>query len=204
MDQYLIIIILKKEKQAFSCFFIKQGSYPFWRHLPCIQPSGNFQSQLEVQFSSFAQSLLTLRPPRTAARHASLSIINSHSLLKLMPIDSVMPSNHLILCHPLLLPSIFHSIRGFSSESILCIRWPKYAVSVSASVFPMNIQDWFPSRYDWFDLHAVQGTLKSLLQYHSLKASILRCSAFFIVQLSHPYMTVRKTIALTSGLLSAK
>ena len=123
---------------------------------------------------------------------------NSCSLLKLMPIESVMPSNHLILCHPLLLlPSIFLSIRGFSNESVLRIRWPK-DWSFSFSISPSNEYSGLISfRMDWLDLLAVQGTLKSLLQHHSSKASILRCSAFFLVQLSHSYMTTGKTIALT-------
>ena len=123
--------------------------------------------------------------PRTAACQASLSIINSQSLLKLMSIESVMPSNHLILCHPLLLPSIFLSIRVFSNESVLCIRWPNYwSFSASASVLPMNIQDLTSFRTDWLDLLAVQGTL----QHHSSKTSFLQCSAFFTVQLSiHDY-----------------
>ena len=134
--------------------------------------------------------------PWTAVRQASLSITNSWSLLKLMSIESVMPSNHLILCHPLLLlPSIFPSIRVFSSESVLCIRWPKYW---SFSISPFNKYSGLISfRIDWFDLLAVQGALKSLLQHHSSKASILLRSVFFIVQLSHPYMTTGKTIALT-------
>ena len=136
--------------------------------------------------------------PRTAAHKASLSITNSQSLLNLMSIESVMPSNHLILCRPLLLPpSVFTSIRVFSNESVLCIRWPKYW-SLSFSVSPSKE---YPGliffRMDWLDLLAVQGTLKSLLQHHSSKASILQCSAFFTVQLSHPYMTTTKTIALT-------
>ena len=136
--------------------------------------------------------------PWTAAHQASLSITNSQSLLKLMSIESVMPSNHLILCHPLLLPpSIFSSIRVFSNESTLCIWWPKYW-SFSFSISPSNDYSGMISfRVDWLDLLAVQGTLKSLLQHHSSKASILQCSAFFIVQLSHPYMTPGKTIALT-------
>src|SRR5574337_374650 len=115
-----------------------------------------------------------------------------------MSIGSVMPSNHLILCCPLLLlPSIFPSIRVFSSESVLCIRWPKYW-SFSFSVSPSNeYSRLLPFRMDWLDLLGVQGTLKSLLQHHNSKASILRCSAFFIVQLLHPYMTTGKTIALT-------
>ena len=126
--------------------------------------------------------------PWAAACQASLSITNSQSLFRLMSIESVMPSNHLILCRPLLLlPSILPSIMVFSNESVLHMRWPKYGVSASASVLPMM---------DWLDLLAVQGTLKSILQHHSSKASILRCSAFFTVQLSHPYMTTRKTIAL--------
>ena len=136
--------------------------------------------------------------PWTAAHQASLSIINSRSLLKLMSIESVMPSNHLILCHPLLLmPSIFPSIRVFSNESVLHIKWPKYW-SFSFSISPSNDYSGLTSfRMDWLDLLAVQGTLKSLLQHHSSKASILQCSAFFIVQLSHPYTTTEKTIALT-------
>ena len=127
-----------------------------------------------------------------------LFITNSQSLLKLISIESVMPSNHLILCHPLLLlPSIFPSIKVFSNESALHIRWPKYW-SVSFSISPSNECSGLISfRMDWLDLFAVQGTLKSLLQYHSSKASILWHSAFFIVQLSHPYMTTGKTIALT-------
>ena len=144
---------------------------------------------------SSVQSLNRVQPfvtPWTAARQASLSITNSRISLKLMSIESVMPSNHLNSCHPLLLPSIFPSIRVFSNESALCIRWPKYwSFSFNISVHPGLIS----FRMDWLDLLAVQGTLKSLLQYHSSKASILRHSAFFIVQLSHPYMTTGKTIA---------
>ena len=135
--------------------------------------------------------------PGTAARQASLSITNCRSLPKPMSIESVMASNHLILCHPLLLlPSIFPSIRVFSNESDFRIRWPKYW-SFSFNISPANEDSGLISfRTDWLDL-AVQGTLKSLLQHHSFKASILRCSAFLIVQLSHPYMTTGKTIALT-------
>ena len=134
----------------------------------------------------------------TAARQASLSITNSWSLLKLMSIESVMSSNHLILCRPLLLPpSIFPSIRVFSNESILGIRWQKYW-SFSFNVRPSNEHPGLISfRMDRLDLLAVQGTLKSLLQHHSSKASIFQHSAFFIVQFSHPYMTTGKTIALT-------
>ena len=136
--------------------------------------------------------------PWTTARQASLSITNSRSSPKPMSIESVMTSNHLILCHPLLLwPSIFPSIRVFSNESALHIRWPKYW-SFSFSISPSSEYSGLISfRVDWLDLLAVQGTLKSLLQHHSSKTSILLRSAFFIVQLSHPYMTTGKTIALT-------
>ena len=122
-----------------------------------------------------------------------------------MSIESVMPSNHVILCHPLLLPpSIFPSIRVFSNESVLCIRWPKYW-TFSFSISPSNeYSGLICFRMDWLDLLAVQGTLKSLLQYHSSKASILQCSAFFIVQLSHPYMTTGKTKALTKWTFDGK
>ena len=133
-----------------------------------------------------------------AIHQASLSITNSRSLRKLMSTESVMPSNHLILCRPrLLLPSIFPSIRVFSNESALLIKWPKYW-SLSFSISPSNEYSGLISfRIAWFDLIAVQGTLKSLLQHHSSKASILKCSALFMVQLSHPYTTTGKTIALT-------
>ena len=135
--------------------------------------------------------------PLTAAHLASLSFTNSRSPPKPMSIESVMPSNHLILCCPLLLPSIFPSIRVFSNESALCIRWPKYW-SFSLGISPSNEHPrWISFRMGWLDLLAVQGTHKSLLQHHSLKASILRRSAFFIVQLSHSFMTTEKTIALT-------
>ena len=136
--------------------------------------------------------------PWIAARQASLSITISQSLLKFMSIESVMPSNHLILCHLLfLLPSIFPSIRVFSIESVLWIRWPKYW-SFSFSISPSNEYSGLISfRMDWLDLLAGQGTLKSLLQHHSSKASVLQHSDFFMVQLSHPYMTTGKTIALT-------
>ena len=136
--------------------------------------------------------------PWTAACQASLSITNSWSFLKLMAIESVMPSKHLILCRPfLLLPSVSPSIRVFSNGSALHIRWPRYR-SFSFNISPTNEHPGLISfRMDWLDLLAVQGTLKSLLQHHSSKAAILLCSAFFIVQLSHPYMTTGKTIALT-------
>ena len=133
-----------------------------------------------IQLLSCVQLFVT---PWTAARQASLSITNSQSLLKLMSIGSVMPSNHLILCRPLLLPpSIFPSIRVFSNESVLRIRWPKYW-SFSFSISPSNEYSGLISRMDWLDLLAVQGTLKILLQHHSSKASILQCSVFLIVQL---------------------
>ena len=153
-----------------------------------------------VQSLSHVQLFAT---PWTTARQASLSITNSQSLPKLMSIESMMPSNHLILYHPLLLlPSIFPSIRVFSNESALCIRQPKYW-SFSFNISPSNKHARLISfRMDWLDLLAVQGNLKSLLQHHSSKASILLCSAFFIVQLSHPYMTTGKTIALTQKSLN--
>ena len=151
---------------------------------------------LSAQFSHLVVS--DSATPWTAARHASLSITNSCSLLKLRSFESVMPSNHLILCHPLLLlPSIFPSIRVFSNKSVLPIRWPKYCrFSFSISSYK-EYSGVISFEIDWFDLLAVQGTLKCLLQPHSSKASILPRSAFFIVQLSHPYMTTGKTIALT-------
>ena len=153
-----------------------------------------------VQFSS-VQSLSHVQlfvTSWTIARQASLSITNSWSLFKLIFIESVMPSNHLILCCPLLLlPSIFPSIRVFSNEWAFRIRWPNYW-SFSFDISPSNEHPGLISfRMDWLDLFAVQGTLKSLLQHHSSKASILQHSTFFIVQLSHPYMTTGKTIALT-------
>ena len=143
--------------------------------------------------------------PWIAARQASLSITNSRSSLRLTSIESEMPSSHLILCRPrLLLPPIPPSIRVFSNESTLHMRWPKYW-SFSFSISPSKeIPGLTSFRMDWLDLLAVQGTLKSLLQHHSSKASILQCSAFFTVQLSYPYMTIGKTIALTRGPLLAK
>ena len=149
-----------------------------------------------VQFSgSVVSNSVT---PWTASHQASLSITNSQTLLKFMSIELVMPSNYLILCHSLLLlPSVFPSIRVFSNESILYIMWPK-CWSFSFSISPANEHSGLISfRMDWLDLLAAQGTLKSLLQHHSSKASILQHSAFFIVQLSHPYMTTGKTVALT-------
>ena len=154
-----------------------------------------------LEHSSLVQSLSHVQlcaTPWTAARQASLSITNSWNLLKLMSIELVMPSNHLFLCHPLiLLPSIFPSIRVFSKEYVLHIRWPKYW-SFSFSISLSNEYSGLISfRIDWFDLLTVQRTLKSLLLQHNSKASILQCSAFFMVQASHPYMTTGKTITLT-------
>ena len=153
---------------------------------------GNF-NYISVQFSSVVSDSAT---PWIAAHQASLSIINSQSSLKLTSIESVMPSSHLILCRPLLLPQIPPSIRVFSNESTLRMRWPKYW-SFSFSIIPSKEIPGLIFRMDWLDLLAVQGTLESLLQHHSSKASILRHSAYFTVQLSHPYMTTGKTIALT-------
>ena len=153
---------------------------------PCHLPSQSVHSLSRFQLFS------------TPSCQASLSITNSWSLLKLMSIESVMPSNHFILCHPLLLlPSIFPSIRVFSNEPALCTRWPKYW-SFSFNIMPSNEYSGLISfTMDELDLLAVQGILKSLLQYHTSKASILQCSVFFIVQLSHPYMTTGKTVTLT-------
>ena len=161
--------------------------------------SGHLES---VQSLSRVQLFET---PWTAARQASLSITNSLSLLKLMSIESVIPSNHLILCCPLLLlPSVLLSIRVFSNESVLRIRWPKYQ-SFSFRSNPSNEYSGLISfTMDWLDLFAVQGTLKNPLQHHNLKASVLQCSAFFIVQLSHPYMTTGKIIALNRQIFSGK
>ena len=142
--------------------------------------------------------------PWTMNRQASLSITNSWSLLKLMSIESLIPSNYLVLCYTILPPSFFPSIRVFSNESALHIRWPKYW-SFSFSISPSNeYSELISFRMDWLDLLPVQGTLKSLLHHHSSKASILWYSAFFIVQLSHPYMTIGKTIALTRQIFVGK
>ena len=167
-----------------------------WRDKEVVVP----YTQWNIQFSS-VQLLIHVQlfaTPRTAAPQSSLLINNSQSPLKLMSFESVMPTNHLNLCRPLLLlPSIFSSIRVFSNESALCIRWPNYW-SFSFSTSPSNEHPGLiPFRMDWLDFLAVQGTLKSPLQHHSSKASILRHSAFFIVQPSHPYMTTGNTIALT-------
>ena len=161
-----------------------------------IATPANTSASSSVQFSCSVVS--DSATPWTIARQTSLSITNSRTLPKLMSIELVMPSSHLILCRPLILPpSIFPSIRVFSNESALHIRWPKYW-SFSFNISPSNEHPGLISfRMDWLDLLAVQGSLKSLLQHHSSKASILWCSAFFIVQLLHPYMTTGKTIALT-------
>ena len=160
-----------------------------------------------VQFSSVQlfSCVWLFVTPWTTAHQASLSIIISRSLPKPTSIESVMPPNHLILCHLLfLLPSIFPIIRVFSNESALCIRWPKYG-SFSFNISPSKEHPGLISfRMDWLDLLVVQGTLKSLLQHHSSKASILQCSAFFIVQLSHPHRTTGKIIALTRQIFVGK
>ena len=185
-----------------SCFFV---FYAFTAQLICFYPClisrfffYFFKLIISVQFSSVVR-LWLFTTPWTAACQASLSITNCQSLPKLMSIESVMPSNHLILCRPLLLlPSIFASIRVFSNDSFLHIRWPKYW-RFSFSIIPSREHPGLISfRMDWLDLLAVQGTHKSLLQHHTSKASILRCSAFFTVQLSHLYMATGKTIALKS------
>ena len=177
---------------------ILQAGVLEWAASPFSRRSASCYLRCHLKISS-VQSLSCVQlfaTPWTAACQASLSITNSQNSLKLMSIKLVMPSNHLILCRPLLLPpSICPSIRVFSSGSVLCIRWPKYW-SFSFSISPSNGYSGLISfRMEWLDLLAVQGTLKSLLQHHSSKASILRHSAFFIVQLSHPYMTTGKTIA---------
>ena len=158
-----------------------------------------------LEFSSVAQSCLPLCNPMDWARQASVSITNSWSLLKFMSIELVMPSKHLSLCHPFLLPpSIFPSIRVFSNESVLHIRGPKYW-SLNFNISPSyEYSELISFRMDWFDLLAVQETFKSLLQHHSSKASILQCLTFFIVQLSHPYTITGKTIALTRWTFAGK
>ena len=179
-----------------SCRFDVWSTWNFsqW-HSKLYKLPNNFQLVSSVQSLSRVQLFVT---PWTAARQASLSVTNSRSSLSLMSIESVMPSNYLILCHPLLLlPSIFPSIKVFSNESVLRIRWPKYW-SFSFKISPTNEHPGLVSfRMDWLNLLEVQGTLKSLLQHHSSKASLLWHSAFFMVQFSHPYMTTGKTTALT-------
>ena len=170
---------------SFFRFFCHIGHCRVLSRVPCVI----------VQSLSCVQLFVT---PWTAARQASLSFTVSWSLLKFMSIESMMLSNHLILCHPIILqPLIFPSIRVFSSESALCIRWLQSWI-FSLSIIPSSEYSGLISfRIDWLDLLAVQGTLKSLLQHHSSKASILWHSAFFMVQLSHPYMTIGKNITLT-------
>ena len=161
----------------------------------------HFWGSVQFSLSVVSDSVI----PWTAARQASLSTASSHSLFKLMSFESVTPSNHLILCCPLLLlPSIFPSIRIFSNELVLCISWPDYW-SFSFSISPSNdYSELISFRVDWLDLLVFQGTLKSLLQHHSSKPSILQHPVFFIVQLSHPYMTTGKTIALTRQTIVGK
>ena len=173
-------------------------SVRYWHSLASSTAASSVQFICSVTSDS-------LRPRGLQHARNSLSITNLQILLKLMFFKSVMPSNHLILCHPLLLlPSILLSIRVFSNKSVLCIRWPKYW-SFSFSISPSNEYLGLISfRMDWFDLLIVYGTLKSLLQHHSSKTSILWCSAFFMIQLSYPYVTTGKTIALTRRNLLAK
>ena len=170
-----------------------------------LTPYPMFLPVNSTQFSSVTQSWPTLCNPWTAACQASVFITSSWSSLKLMSTELVMPSNHFILCRPLLLPpSIFPSIRVFSNESVLHIKWPKYW-SFSFNISPSNKYSGLISfRMDWLDLLSVQGTLKSLLQHHSRKATVLQCLAFFTVQLSHPYITTGKTIALTRWTFAGK
>ena len=159
---------------------------------------------INISWVQFSRSVVSdFETPWTAAHQASLSIPNSWSLLKLMSIESVMSSNHLILCCPLL-PSVFPRIRVFSHESVLCIRWPKYW-SFSFRISPSNeYSELISFRMDWLDLLAVQGTLKSFLEHHSSKALTFWCSAFFTVQLSRPYVTTGKTMALTRWTFAGK
>ena len=200
-----------------ECFQAKFGSSqpctfkPTYWHWVVVKETATFtaghQTRSPGRFSSVQQlgHVWLFGTPWTAARQSAPSITNSWSFIKLMSIKSVMPSNHLILCRPLLLlPSIFPIIRVFSSDSVLCIRWPKYW-SFNFSISPSYEYSGLISfRIDWFDLLAVQGILKNLVQHHSLKLSILWSSAFFMVQLSHPYMTTGKTIALTRWTIVAR
>ena len=181
--------------RIFILFFITAAKFTF---PPAMCKFYKFSTYFAFSVQSNRCCVWLFVTPWISARKASLSITNSRSLLKLMSVEQVTPSSHLILCRPLLLlPPIPPSIRVFYSESILCMRWPKYW-SFSFSISPSNEHPRLISfRMDCLDHLEVQGTLKSLLQYHSSKASIFRCSAFFTVQLSHPYMTTGKTIALT-------
>ena len=195
---YLNIISFHKA----ACTICSTHSY---LHTLATQWTVVHQASLSLSSVQSLSRVWLFATPWIAACQASLSITNSRSSLKLMSIKLVMPSSHLILCHRLLLlPPIIPSIRVFSSELTLHMRWPKYW-SFSFNISPSNEQPGLISfRMDWLDLLGVQGTLKSLLQYHSLKASILQCSAFFTVQFSHPYMTAGKKIALTRWTLLAK
>ena len=172
----------------------------YWSGLPYYPPAD--LSKPEIEPASLASPALAGRFFSTSTTCCSVAQLCSTfcspmdcSLLKLMPTESVMPSNHFVLCHPILLPSVFPSVRVIYNESALCTRWPKYWS------FSFSLSDEYPGlisfMIDWFDLLAVQGTLKSLFQHHSSKASVLRCSASFMVQLSHPHMTTGKTIDLT-------
>ena len=197
-------------QKLFQCHQFSAG----WRHEQQLQvkSSEHHFGKVETKANTFHTQLLLFScwvwlfaTPWTAARQASLSFTITRSFLRLISVESVMPSNHLILCHLLfLLPSLFPSIRVFSNESALRLRWPKHW-SFSFSISPSNeYSGMIFFRMDWLDLLAVQGTLKSLLQHHSSKASILWPSAFFIVQLSHPYITAGKIIALTRQTLLTK
>ena len=212
MSQFVIVTIIALNKiipvlwiELYSlkeCWSPNSQDLPQWPYLVTVSlQMVNLRWGHSVHFSS-VQSLSCVQlfvTPWTAAHQASLSTTNSRSSLKLMSIELVIPSNHLILCCPLLLPpSIFPSIRVFSNESVLLIRWPKYW-SFSFNISPSNeYSGLIAFRMNWLDLLAVQGILKSLLQHHGSKVSVLWCSAFFITQLSHPYMTPGKTIVLTT------
>ena len=190
---------MQPQEKLYSCEFrcTKYNLFlNYWGLSSSRGPFCSIENISSLQSLSFVRLFAALW---IAVRQASLSITNTRSLLKLMSIESVMPCNHLVLCHPLpILPLIFPSIRVFSSESFLHIRWPKYW-SFSFSINSSNEYSGLISfRMDWLNPLAVQGTLKSLLQNYNSKASILQCSTFFIVQLSHPYMTTGRTIALTT------
>ena len=192
------ILRIKSNLPLTECSFLLLFRKSTKNHICVNILNTSYQATKQVQkFQSLSHVWLFVTP-WIAARQVSLSITNYRSLPKLMSIESVMPSSHLILCHPLLLlPSIFPSIRVFSDESTLRIRWPKYW-SFSFSISPSNEHSGLISfRMNWLDLLEIQGTLKNLLQHHRSKASIFQHSAFFTVQFSHPYMTTGKTIALT-------
>ena len=196
----------KLEKQWQTLFSWAPKSLQMVTAVMKLKDSCSLEGKLwptSVQCSSSLSRVQLFVTPWISALQASLSIANSQSVLKFMSVELVISSNYLVLCHILLLPpSIFPSIRVFSNESALCIRWPKYwSFSISPS---KEYSGLISFRIDWFDLLAVQGTLKSLLQHHSSKASILQCSAFFMVQLSHPNMTTGKTIASTLWIFVSK